>query len=84
MCQIASKIRVYVDRLIELYTARPKEIEWFILVDPSRQYNASLNPTIEEPEKWYGEHFRNEIEMDPIDETVIGLIDMFSTLSFKH
>ncbi len=29
--------------------------EWIIIQDPTRQYTASLNPIIEDPEEWYGE-----------------------------
>lgn len=28
--------------------------EWIIVQDPQRQYTASLNPIIEDPEEWYG------------------------------
>jgi hypothetical protein len=42
------------DALVAAYEATPAEVGWWIVDDPSRQYTASLNPRVEEPELWYG------------------------------
>lgn len=50
-------------RLLKLYEERKKEIiEWWITIDPSRQYTASLNPVITDPAVWYGNYFSSPTE----------------------
>ena len=44
--------------LIDAYETAPREIPWWILIDPSRQYTVSLNPRIEDAAKWYGDYVR--------------------------
>lgn len=41
-------------KLVEKWKAYPKEIAWWIKEDPGRQYTASRNPRIENPQEWYG------------------------------
>lgn len=44
------------DEIVRRYEAACETpIEWWITVDPGRQYTASLNPRVENPAMWYGE-----------------------------
>jgi hypothetical protein len=42
-----------IDRIVARYKARPPKVDWWITVDPSRQYTVSLNPTVTDLQDWY-------------------------------
>lgn len=48
-------LQPFIDRLVTRYEEfAHRTIEWWITVDPGRQYTSSLNPRMENPEEWYG------------------------------
>lgn len=64
LCKISGIIDVGILRFMTKYDSIDKFVQWWIMVDPARQYNNSLNPRIENPQEWYGEHLG---ESDPIN-----------------
>ena len=50
----ATLLAPYRAALLAAYEAAPREIPWWIVTDPSRQYTVSLNPRIEDAATWYG------------------------------
>lgn len=51
-------LQPFIDARIQMYKTRKDEpIEWWIKVDPSRQYTVSLNPIIENSADWYGAYY---------------------------
>jgi len=58
------------NRILERYEKwATLKIDWWITVDPERQYTASLNPRIEDPTNWYSSAY---VELSPkvLDPTV--------------
>lgn len=46
-----------VEYVIDLWQKMDENISWWITIDPSRQYTASLNPTKITPLEWYTERY---------------------------
>jgi hypothetical protein len=68
------------DEIVRRYeVACETPIEWWITVDPGRQYTASLNPRVENPAMWYGEERveRNpgEVSRDVYVESLLAALE---------
>jgi hypothetical protein len=51
-------VQPYIDRVMKNYLRlKDDPVEWWITVDPGRQYTASLNPRMEDPQEWYGDYY---------------------------
>jgi hypothetical protein len=62
------------DRILAKYdAAAARPIAWWIKVDPSRQYTASLNPRIENPAEWYGAAFAESAPASNTDIVIESL-----------
>jgi hypothetical protein len=51
-----------VQEVMKKFDSMPETIDWWIMIDPSRQYTVSLNPIIEDARDWYGDYYREFAE----------------------
>ena len=65
--------------LLAKYPEDPFPIEWWITVDPGRQYTASCNPRIEDPADWYGDAFdaAGAPAADDYVEALLGHLELY-------
>jgi len=73
---VSPSLEKAIQTLLAKYDAIPDKIEWWILVDPTRQHTASLNPRCEHPAEWYGEYFTEPVAPS-LEESYSVLIHMF-------
>lgn len=51
---LRSLLQPHADRVYKAYLEAPRQIEWWIRVDPTRQHTAAVNPAPASPQEWYG------------------------------
>jgi len=62
--------------LVRFALERQKPINWWITVDPTRQYTCSLNPRLEHPSEWYGGFYVSETSQ--VSTSPLPLVDELS------
>lgn len=62
--------------LFAAYEEAPAAIDWWIVVDPSRQHTASRDPRIEDPEVWYGDAYVAEAKPPSNEDYIEALLGM--------
>ena len=67
-------LRPFCDALFERYdevaAKNGGKLEWVIVEDPSRQYTATLNPRIVDPQVWYGDAYLARVAA-PTDADIV-------------
>jgi len=79
--KVDEALKPFKDRIIAWYEEESSTpINWWIIVDPERQYTASLNPRMENPTEWYGPDVVNPTPSAVVDpnvflQSLIGAIE---------
>ncbi len=78
---VSRSLEPFCNALLARWDARPEEINWWILADPSRQHTSSLNPRCEDPRSWYGSAFVDGMAPPTTDETLETMIGVYEQRS---
>ena len=73
--------------LFTAYEAAPSTIDWWIVVEPSRQHTASRDPRIEAPAVWYGDAYVGEAKPPTNEdyiEALLGLVEGRQPVANDH
>lgn len=64
------------DALFAAYEEAPTAIDWWIIVEPSRQHTASRNPRAADPAVWYGDAYVADVKPPSNEDYIEALLGM--------